>query len=159
MKTVIVVEPETRLAALYELELSEAGYSVITVKTAAQALDMLSLRPADLIVTDIGVYNGEATAPESSLFRVLNIPVVINTGYRAGMIRELLSPRVAHVLKSSNIETLKETIHAMLARGEHSPAEQKPGLMRFAACLPAVTQQMPWARAFGSLTPAAAVLP
>lgn len=106
------------LGALYELELSEEGYTVILVKTVVQALEIVTSRPVDLIVTAMSGCDQEADAAEKNLIHGVNVPVIINTGYHLRMVRDYLSVRVAHVLKSSNLTELKEKIKILLAERE-----------------------------------------
>lgn len=124
MHTVLIVEQEAMLGALYELELSEEGYTVILAKTAVQALQIVESRPVDLIVTDISGCDQEADAAEKCLMHGVNVPVIINTGYHLSMIRGHLSTRIAHVLKSSNLAMLKQKIKFMLGGRAHNTAEK-----------------------------------
>lgn len=125
MCTVLIVEKETMLGALYELELSEEGYTVILAKTAVQALEIVASRPVDLIVTAISGCVQEADAAVKNLIHGVNIPVILNTGYHVHMIQDYVSNRIAYVLKSSNLAMLKEKIKIMLAGRKHTTAWEK----------------------------------
>jgi DNA-binding response OmpR family regulator len=124
VQTVVIVEHDTMLGALYELELSEEGYAVIVAKTAAQALQLIELQSVDIIITDISGRDQEAATAENRLIRGVYVPVIINTGYTSRTVRGFLSTRVGHVLKSSNLAKLKAKIKIMLAGGAHSRAEK-----------------------------------
>jgi DNA-binding response OmpR family regulator len=124
MPTVLVVEQATMLGALYELELSEEGYTVILAQTVVQALKIVESRPVDLIVADISGCDQEADAAEKSLIYGVNVPVIINTGYHVRMISGHLSTRIAHILKSSNLAVLKQKIKIMLAWRAHNGVEK-----------------------------------
>jgi DNA-binding response OmpR family regulator len=122
--TVLIVEQETMLGALYELELSEEGYTVILAKTAVHAFEIVTSRPVDLIVTAMSGCVQDADEAMKNLIHGVNIPVILNTGYHLDMIRGYVSKRIAYVLKSSNLAMLKEKIKIMLAGREHTTAEK-----------------------------------
>lgn len=113
------------LGALYKLELSEEGYTVILAKTAVQALEIATSRPIDLIVTAMSGCVQDADAAVKNLISGVNIPVILNTGYHFHMIQGYVSNRIVHVLKSSNLAMLKEKIKIMLAQREHAAAGKK----------------------------------
>jgi DNA-binding response OmpR family regulator len=124
MHTVVIIEQDAMLGALYELELSEEGYTVILAKTAAHALHMAEFQSVDLVITDICDYDQEAAGTENGIIRGVYAPVIINTGYHSRMVRGFLSNRVSHVLKSSNLTKLKAKIKIMLAGKEHNTIQK-----------------------------------
>jgi DNA-binding response OmpR family regulator len=130
VQTVVIVEHEKMLGALYELELSDEGYAVILAETAVQALKILRARSADLVVTDMSGADREAATPENRLIQRVRVPVIINTAYHECAVQGFLSNRVAHVFKSSNMLALKEKIKVMLARSVRTTAAQKRSASR-----------------------------
>ncbi len=53
MFTVMVVEDDADLRELFCAVLSEAGYDSLSAKDAHEALDILSVRPIDVVITDV----------------------------------------------------------------------------------------------------------
>ena len=82
MKTILVVEDEENLQILYEQELNDEGYHVITTGSGEQALSILNKEKVDLVVLDIRLtgMNG-LEALEEMLLKNRNLKVVINTAY------------------------------------------------------------------------------
>lgn len=51
-KTILLVDDEADIRDLYRLVLESAGYSVIAVSNAADALERLAVHAVDLVITD-----------------------------------------------------------------------------------------------------------
>ena len=51
-KTILLVDDEEDIRALFTLVLESAGWTVIAVAQASAALEILATRPVDLLVTD-----------------------------------------------------------------------------------------------------------
>jgi DNA-binding response OmpR family regulator len=115
VKTIIIVESDPLLRHLYELELSEEGYDIIPATTGSEALQILEMKAADLVITDIEKWDEGAAWQLSSLFHRLDCPVIINTGYPSELMGGVLIKKAAHVLKSSDMTKLKSQIKIMLA--------------------------------------------
>jgi DNA-binding NtrC family response regulator len=126
VKTIIIVESDPLLRQLYELELSEEGYDIIAATTGSEALQILEIKTADLLITDIEKWDDGAAGQLSSLFYRLDCPVIINTGYPPELMGAVRLKKAAHVLKSSDMAKLKSQIKVMLAAAGSS-LRNRPG--------------------------------
>ncbi len=117
MKKILVVEDEDSLRLLYEQELKEEGYEVITVASGEDALKVLEGDQIDLVVLDIRLtgMNG-LEALEEMLLKNRNLKVIINTAY--ANYKDDFSSWLAdaYLIKSSDLTELKSTIRKLLAQ-------------------------------------------
>ena len=115
MKPILVVEDEDSLRLLYEHELSDSGYKVITTSSGEDAISILAKQKVDLVVLDIrltGINGLEAL--EEMLLKNRNLKVVINTAY--ANYKDDFSSWLAdaYLIKSSDLSELKLTIQELL---------------------------------------------
>ena len=87
METVLILENENILRALYKDELEDEGYHVLLAKDEREALDILKKRFPDLVITE---YQIEPTKSYTTFLylvsKVRHIPVIIYTGYLHSLI-------------------------------------------------------------------------
>lgn len=112
----LVVDDEKNILKLYEMELQEEGYTVVTANSGQEAIDIFEKENPDLITLDIHM-------PEMDGIQVLrhikdrrpDIPVIMLTAYDY---RDDFSVWVsdAYVVKSHDLTSLKSTIKQILAR-------------------------------------------
>ncbi len=115
MKKILVVEDEESLRLLYEEELKNEGYNVVTVESGEEAIDLLEKNGIDLVVLDIrltGINGLEAL--EEMLLKNRNLKVIINTAY--ANYKDDFSSWLAdaYLIKSSDLTELKATIKNLL---------------------------------------------
>lgn len=114
-KTILVVEDDTNQRALYEEELSDEGYNILTAGDGKEALAQVARQKPDLIVLDVNmpVMDGLDT-----LARLLEsdakIPVILNTAYASYRESFASWSADAYVVKSSNLDELKATVKRLL---------------------------------------------
>jgi DNA-binding response OmpR family regulator len=119
VKTLIIVEPDALLGALYALELSDEGYDILLAKTDSEALKILETRSADLFITDIQHCSEAATSQKNTLFERITCPIIINTGYPSDLMSNFSLHTIAYVWKSSDTRQLKRQIRLSLAVAEN----------------------------------------
>ncbi|MCE5313358.1 MAG: response regulator [Nitrospiraceae bacterium] len=114
MKKILVVDDEKNILKLYETELQEAGYSVVTANSGKEALDAFDAQSPDLVTLDILMPDIDGI----QILRMLKekkpqVPVIMLTAYDY---RDDFSVwgSDAYVVKSSDLTTLKETIKTIL---------------------------------------------
>ncbi len=114
-KTILVVEDDTNQRALYEEELRDEGYHVLSAGDGKEALARVAAEKPDLIVLDVNmpVMDGLDT-----LARLLEsdakIPVILNTAYASYRESFQSWSADAYVVKSSNLDELKATVKRLL---------------------------------------------
>ena len=119
MKKILVVEDEDDLRLLYQQELEQEGYDVVTVESGEEAIKVLEKESINLVVLDIRLtgMNG-LEALEEMLLRNRNLKVIINTAY--ANYKDDFSSWLAdaYLIKSSDLSELKETIQNLLEEKE-----------------------------------------
>ena len=116
---ILLVDDDDGLRDLYEEELEEEGYEVLTAKNGKEALQKLKKEKPNLIVLDIvmPVMDG-IEAIGFMIEKNKTIPVILHTshpGYREDFMSWAAD---AYVIKSSDLSELKATIRKLLERGE-----------------------------------------
>ena len=119
MKTILVVDDEEHIRRLYEAELAEEGYSVITAATGKEALEKLGESLPDLVIMDIKMpgINGIETI-QKMLAKDSTIPVIINTAYSSYKDSFLAWSADEYVVKSSDLTELKEKVRKLIGPAE-----------------------------------------
>ena len=118
MRTILVVEEQEHQRLLYEWELADEGYRVVTVANVDEATEKMAKAPPDCIVLGIGRRCRDAPG---NLRRFLesdrDIPVVVHTAFSdcGGEAVRLLTDDC--VIKSSDVEELKRQVRAVLEGG------------------------------------------
>ncbi|HKK21601.1 MAG TPA: response regulator [candidate division Zixibacteria bacterium] len=113
---IIIIDDDRNIRLLYEHELSCEGYQVATASSAAEAIEKASAEPFNLAILDIEM-------PDMSGLELLgklrelrpNMPVILNSAYSTykSDFKSWLAD--AYVVKSSDIEPLKQTVKEMLS--------------------------------------------
>lgn len=115
MKTLLVVDDEKNLRALYEQELSEEGFRVLLAENGNQALDVSRKNQIDLAILDIKM---DGMNGIELLKRMLeankNLKVILNSAYSIYKSDFATWSADAYLIKSSDLSELKHTIHALL---------------------------------------------
>jgi two-component system OmpR family response regulator len=88
-KLILHLDDEAPIREILELTLVEAGYRVVSVATAQEALAAVAQQPPDLVITDLQLDESDGLESIDRL-RVLlpKVPIILLTGV-------LLNPRVA----------------------------------------------------------------
>ncbi|MCL4537455.1 MAG: response regulator [Nitrospirae bacterium] len=111
---ILVVDDEKNILKLYQAELEDEGYTVVTANSGREALDIFESENPDMVTLDI-------LMPDIDGIQVLrqmkekkpNMPVVMLTAYDY---RDDFSVWVsdAYVVKSSDLSNLKATIKQII---------------------------------------------
>ncbi len=119
-KRILIVEDEEPLRLLYEEELKEEGYEVLTACNGKEALSQLDVGKPDLIVLDIVMPVMDGI---EALGRIVGmhgkIPIILNTSYPEYRQDFMGWAADAYVMKSADLGELKAMISELL--GKPSP--------------------------------------
>lgn len=117
MHRLLVVENEAALRELYAEELAEQGYEVSVVANGKEAIGEIEGGSIDLVILDIKMpgMNGLEVL-EKMLHERKRIPVIINSGYSHYKNNFMSWAADAYVVKSSNLEELKDTVRKVLTK-------------------------------------------
>ena len=116
-KKILVVDDEEPIRMLYKSELEEEGYHITLASTATEALEKVEGEPFDLIVLDIKMpgMNG-IEAMQKIVGKKKNIPIIINSAYPHFKESFMTWVAEAYVVKSSNLQELKDKIRQLLTK-------------------------------------------
>ena len=117
-RTVMLVEDEAGIRGLVAEHLRELGHTVVEAADGHAAIRMLRVegRPADLLMTDIGLpggLNGRQLADAVRAFRPL-LPVLFVTGYAGRALEEELAPGMSVLAKPFSFADLDAKVRALL---------------------------------------------
>ena len=116
-KKVLVVEDDTNQRLLYEEELREEGYDVISAGDGREALRVAREENPDLVVLDINMPAMDGLDALSQLLEINpTLPVIINTAYPGYQDSFTAWSADAYIVKSSDLSELKKTVAQLLSK-------------------------------------------
>jgi DNA-binding response OmpR family regulator len=116
MKTILIVEDEANLRKLYQQELAEEKYKVITASNSKEAMKELESKTVNLVVLDLKLENENGLdLMREMLDHHRDIKVVINTAYSVYKTDFTTWSADAYLIKTSNLAELKSKIAELLS--------------------------------------------
>ena len=116
MTTILLVEDDKNQRLLYEQELRDDGYEVVTVSDGKEALESVQEQLPDIVIMDINMPKMDGI---EAMGRILSksraVPVIINTAYSNYKDSFMSWAADAYVVKSSDLSELKDKIKEVLA--------------------------------------------
>lgn len=124
MATILLVEDDANESLLYESELRDEGYEVVTARDGCEALNLADARQPDLVIMDISMPHMDGIdVMTRMLARNHKLPIILNTGYASYKEDFRTWAADAYLLKSSDLTELKKTVRRVLeGRGRRMPA-------------------------------------
>jgi DNA-binding NtrC family response regulator len=117
MAKILIVDDEANIRALYETELEDEGYEVVSVDSARAALELLNKEVFDLVILDIRMPGDDGiTALEKMMVKNRNLPVILNTAYPGYKDNFLSWLAEDYLIKSSDLSDLKNKIAEILQK-------------------------------------------
>lgn len=119
MSRLLVVDDEDNIRLLYSQELSDEGYEVTGAATAAEAVARLEEGEFDLVVLDIKLKNESGLDLLQRIVKERHeMPVILCTAFSC--YKDDFSAWLAdsYVVKSSDLQELKDEIKRLLTRKE-----------------------------------------
>ena len=128
MKTILLVEDNLDLSALYQEELGEAGYHTLRAASGREAIEQMMEHRLDLVVLDINLPGMDGIeVMERMLAEQPHLPVIINSGYDSYKDSFRTWSAAAYVVKSGDLSELKSQIQRVLDLPEpFVPIAQQP---------------------------------
>jgi DNA-binding response OmpR family regulator len=117
MARLLVVDDEKDIRYLYATELEEEGHEVSTASNSREALELLQTHDFDLVVLDIQLDQESGLELLQKIARERGqLPVILCTAFSS--YRDDFSSWLAdaYVVKSSDLQELKEQVRHILAR-------------------------------------------
>ncbi len=116
MKKILLVDDEEGIQMLYREELEDEGYEVISAYTGEEGLEKFKTESPDLVILDIQMpgMNGIETLRQMKMENP-QLPVILSTAYNE--YKQDLGAWASdeYVVKSSNINELKEAVRKHLS--------------------------------------------
>ncbi|MBN2467432.1 MAG: response regulator [Deltaproteobacteria bacterium] len=114
---ILIVDDEEPIRLLYKTDLEDDGFTVVTASNAQEALDIVEDEPLDLIVLDIKMPGMDGIeAMQKIVGMKKNIPIIINSAYPHFKDSFMTWVADAYVVKSSNLQELKDKIREVLSQ-------------------------------------------
>lgn len=116
MKKILLVDDEEGIQMLYREELEESGYEVISAYTGEEGLKKFRSEAPDLVILDIQMpgMNGIETLRQMKMDNP-ELPVILSSAYNEYKQDLGAWASDAYVVKSSNINELKEAVRKHLS--------------------------------------------
>ena len=117
MGRILLVEDDPNQRLLYQMELEDEGYDVLTASEGQEALQKVQSGHPDLVVLDLALPGMDGI---QVLQRIVHSPspekprVIIYTAYDAAQNHFKARPADAYLVKSSDLSSLKTKIRQML---------------------------------------------
>lgn len=117
MYTILVVDDEASIRALYQAELEEEGYAVLCAPDGPSARKILKERQVHLVVLDIRLKGESGLQILQEITREhRQLPVILSTAY--GSFKDDFSSWLAdaYVVKSTSMSELKDEVAKVIER-------------------------------------------
>lgn len=114
---ILVVEDEPNLLALYQKELEQEGYKVITATGGEDVINLTKKVLPELVILDIKInltYGGGLEVLKEIKKFDKNIPVILNSAYATFKADFSCWMADAYIVKSSDLSELKRSIRELL---------------------------------------------
>jgi two-component system, response regulator, stage 0 sporulation protein F len=112
---ILLVEDDPNQRLLYEQELTNDGYEVVTARDGREALEQAEKTRPDLVVMDISMPGMDGIeAMSRMLSQDHKLPIILNTAYATYKESFRAWSADAYVVKSSDLTELKSTIKRVL---------------------------------------------
>ena len=116
MATILLVEDEPNQSRLYRMELEDEGYHVISASDGREALQAVEGERPDLVVLDLHMPGMDGVEALSRLLSSdSSLPVIIHSAYEGFKDNFMTWSADAYLVKSSNLDGLKQEIQRVLA--------------------------------------------
>jgi DNA-binding response OmpR family regulator len=120
MPRLLVVDDETYIRMLYKKEFESDGYEVMVAADAEEALQVMAAHPPDLVILDIELGDDNGLKLLNRLrqeFR--DCAIILNSAYSTYKSDFQTWLADAYLMKSSDLNPLKEKVKILLAEGAH----------------------------------------
>jgi CheY-like chemotaxis protein len=117
VKSILIVDDEDDIRSLYESELNGEGFKTYSVSSGEEALQFVEQNPdIDLVILDIKMSQMDGLRVLEELrSRKTTLPVILNSAYSTYKSNFNSWLADAYLVKSSNLEELKNQVKELLA--------------------------------------------
>jgi DNA-binding response OmpR family regulator len=116
MKTILVVDDEPHILELYQKELKEEGYEIRVTTDGEEAIRIAKAEDINLVILDIKMDEKDGLGTLAELKRAKkDLPVILNSAYSTYKSNFQSWLADDYVVKSSNLDELKNKIEGLLS--------------------------------------------
>jgi two-component system response regulator (stage 0 sporulation protein F) len=116
MKTILIVDDDRNLRRLYRDELEPEGYRIVLAANGREALDIVSREVPDLVLMDIKMPGMDGLEAMAHLLKEHGgVPILLHTAYASYQDNFLAWAAEGYLIKSSDLDPLKQKIREILA--------------------------------------------
>ena len=116
-KKILIVDDEESIRLLYKQELEDEGYDITLACNAYEALEIVDRESFDIMVLDIKMPGMDGIeAMQKIVGKKNNIPIIINSAYPHFKDSFMTWVAEEYVVKSSNLQELKDKIKQLLTK-------------------------------------------
>lgn len=119
MLTILVADDEKSMREFLEIMLTREGYEVVTASTAEEAIESISSRSIDLVISDINMPKASGMAVlKSSMETDSNTPVIMITAFAAAdtAVKAMKMGAYDYITKPFNVDEIKLVVAKALER-------------------------------------------
>lgn len=122
-KRILIVDDEPRYLRLLEANLRTEGYEVVTASDGAQAVDVFSNQPIDLVLMDVMMPKLDGFGATQRIREFSNTPIIILTakGDEQDRVRGLDLGADDYLIKPFSATELLARVRAVLRRAQPTP--------------------------------------
>jgi two-component system, response regulator, stage 0 sporulation protein F len=115
MKTVLVADDDKNLRRLYKAELEAEGYRIMLAENGLQAADIIERENPDVVVMDIRMPEVDGLEAMAKILKKnRRVPIILNSAYSYFQDYFLTWAADAYLIKSADLQPLKEKIREVL---------------------------------------------
>ncbi len=116
-ETILIVDDEKNILELYDQELQDEGYKTFLALNGKECLETIRNEALDLIILDIRMPKMDGLEAIGNIIDINNkIPIIINSAYSNYKEDFMSWAADAYVVKSYNLDELKNTIKEVLQK-------------------------------------------
>jgi two-component system response regulator (stage 0 sporulation protein F) len=115
MKTILVADDDKNLIRLYKAELEAEGYRIMLAENGLQATDIIERENPDVVVMDIRMPEVDGLEAMAKILKKnRRVPIILNSAYSYFQDDFLTWAADAYIMKSADLQPLKEKIREIL---------------------------------------------
>ena len=123
MAKLLVVDDDRNINLLYEQEFTDDGHEVDLAESGPEALEMITKKDYDLVILDIGMPDMDGLEILGKIMGKKNkLPIILNTAYASYKDNFMSWSAHHYVVKSSNLEELKDKVNDVLSKRQRPNA-------------------------------------
>jgi two-component system, response regulator, stage 0 sporulation protein F len=125
MKTILVADDDKSLRRLYKAELEAEGYRIILAENGLEATNIIEQESPDLVIMDIRMPEVDGLEAMAKILREnTRVPIILNSAYSYFQDDFLTWAAEAYIIKSADLQPLKEKIREVLCSSPAASASK-----------------------------------